>query len=218
MAGLGEAVVVGIDGGGTQTTACVMPASSSAEPLVAPLFVGKVGSCANGNSVGREAANAELRCAVEASLAHAARSLHHLAALCVCLSGVDTPADERRVEAALRQWLPATTLLAVHNDADAALAAGLPGESVARGEPLQGAVLVAGTGTVALGMRADGTRARASGWGGAFMGEQRLAWLRTPGHLPRSSDPDAHAVGGACRRRERLRPGPKSAGSRSAGC
>jgi N-acetylglucosamine kinase-like BadF-type ATPase len=59
---------------------------------------------------------------------------------------------------ACRKIFPSTVEMAVHNDGVAALASGTAGK-------LYGCVLIAGTGTIALGFGEDGKFARASGVG-----------------------------------------------------
>ena len=68
------------------------------------------------------------------------RSLEEAQSMCLCMSGVDTPADVERLSGAVQRWVPPSASVLVTNDAVGALAGGTRGR-------LHGAVLIAGTGT-----------------------------------------------------------------------
>jgi N-acetylglucosamine kinase-like BadF-type ATPase len=143
---------IGVDGGGTRTRAVVAgedlvpmgrggsgPSNASTRPL--PLVVETVLE-----AVGDAAASA----AVSSSKAEC---------VAVGLSGVESAGLERPLTSALEESFGAGRVF-VTTDARIALAGASPGDP---GGP--GVVLIAGTGAIAYGRRADGAEARAGGWG-----------------------------------------------------
>ncbi|WP_433554877.1 N-acetylglucosamine kinase [Pseudonocardia xinjiangensis] len=76
-------------------------------------------------------------------------------AVCVGAAGADGPASVGTLERLLAQHAPGARVLVVHDARLLLAAAGLD----------TGVALISGTGSVAWGMRADGTEARAGGWG-----------------------------------------------------
>ncbi|XWS41029.1 hypothetical protein CRYUN_Cryun17cG0045900 [Craigia yunnanensis] len=79
-------------------------------------------------------------------------------AVCLAVSGVNHPTDQKRILTWLRNIFPSYVKLYVRTDAVAALASGTMGK-------LHGCVLIAGTGTIAYGFTEDGREARAAGAG-----------------------------------------------------
>eukprot|EP00898_Chlorokybus_atmophyticus_P004099 jgi/Chlat1/4690/Chrsp3S05622 len=182
--------VLGIDGGGTKTV-CVrlQVRDDGGEGGVAWEVVGRgVTGCSNVNSVGAEAACAALQRAIRLAMRRTDGEaeeqdeqgeqrqeglregeegelplIEGVAAVGAGLAGVDRPGDDERVKGWLRPlFRDPAPLFSIHNDALAALAAGTEGRLP------NACVLIAGTGTVALGVGKDGSRARASGWGPGF--------------------------------------------------
>ncbi|KAK9800349.1 hypothetical protein WJX73_007864 [Symbiochloris irregularis] len=149
---------LGVDGGGTSTTAVLVDTHTRAE------IARTTSSSTNRNSVGAEQALQTLRSLVSDTLAAAAlpATAEDLASVCLCMSGVDTPADAERLAGQVETWFPMQTVVRVSNDAAAALASGTGGAPC-------GCVLIAGTGTLAYARSAEGREARASGWGPAFL-------------------------------------------------
>lgn len=159
--------VVGIDGGGTKTVAVLADASGNE-------LARATGAGANLQTVGAEVVRdriATLLAALADQIGHAVG----VRAISVSLAGVDRPADvpvaTRAIEAAIASvalsrprvsWELVTPVPAVTNDAVAALAAGA--------RTLEGVVVIAGTGSIAFGIR-DGQRARAGGWG-SILGDE----------------------------------------------
>jgi N-acetylglucosamine kinase-like BadF-type ATPase len=82
-------------------------------------------------------------------------------AVVAALSGLDPEAPEAP--------LPAGACVQLVHDSEAAHAAALDGEA--------GVVVIAGTGSVALAIDAEGTRARAGGWGYFFGDEGGAIWI-----------------------------------------
>jgi N-acetylglucosamine kinase len=160
-------VVIGIDGGGTKTVAVLADAFGHE-------LARATGSGANLQTIGADAVRQRL----EALFASVTDQVEHpvtVRAVSVSLAGVDRPADvpiaTHAVEAAIASvaasrsrvsWALAMNVPSVTNDAVAALAAGA--------RTLDGVVVIAGTGSIAFGIR-DGHRARAGGWG-SILGDE----------------------------------------------
>ncbi|HEX7022948.1 MAG TPA: BadF/BadG/BcrA/BcrD ATPase family protein, partial [Trueperaceae bacterium] len=179
-----ELLFVGVDGGGTSCRAVVAGASGG------PLGQGQAGS-ANPYAVGVPAAWAAVREAVAAALAAAqlpSASQGRLVA-CLGLAGVDRPRDR---QAFLADGHPFAALHLV-NDTHVALVGALGGAS--------GALLVAGTGSIAYAVDAAGHQYRAGGWGlaigdegsGAYLGREavRAAFWAHDGRGPKTELSDA---------------------------
>lgn len=152
-----EQILLGIDGGGTNTRCLVADLDGNV------LGEGRSGP-SNYQSVGQERATAHLKAAVEGALAavgltladlHPAGKPSRLAAICAGLAGVGRPEDQP-VAKEMLSFLGKVPLLAV-SDARIAAAGALEGSP--------GVNLIAGTGSIAFGIRPDGEVVRAGGWG-----------------------------------------------------
>lgn len=174
------ALILGVDGGGTQTRALLADTSGRL------LGRGNAGS-SNYHVVGLEAAGRALREAIDDGRRAAGRG--DIAAACFGLASVDRPSDQLLVNGWVsRQGL--TERFSVVNDSELVLAAGTPEG--------WGLALICGTGSICIGRTADGRDARAGGWGylmgdegsGYFLAVQalRLATQTADGRA------DAHAV------------------------
>jgi N-acetylglucosamine kinase-like BadF-type ATPase len=143
-----NAVVIGVDGGGTRTRARLANARGEI------LGNGEAG-IANPNALGFAAAQTEILAAIDRAFQDADIEKQIVAAACLGIGGVDR-ADER---ARLTEW--AQQMIAsraqIVNDGEIVLAAGLPEN--------WGVALIAGTGSIAWGKTRDGRIARAGGWG-----------------------------------------------------
>jgi N-acetylglucosamine kinase-like BadF-type ATPase len=151
-----EQLVLGIDGGGTKTAACLALRESGGEASI----VGRgYGGPSNAQTLGLPAALQSLDCAVDEALRDASVSRGPVAAACLGLAG----ADRESVATPLAEWAAqrqlANSLRIVH-DGLPVLAAGTPDG--------WGVALIAGTGSFAFGMDAAGRSARAGGWGHLF--------------------------------------------------
>jgi N-acetylglucosamine kinase-like BadF-type ATPase len=148
-------LLLGIDGGGTSTRALLAAADGTV------LGVGLAGP-SNYQAIGFEAATAAILNAVRAAFQQADLSPVPVHAICLGLAGVGRPEDAAlfsawAVDARLAQ------LTRVVNDAELVLAAGaIDGWGLA---------LIAGTGSICLGMGPDGRRVRVGGWG-YILGDQ----------------------------------------------
>jgi N-acetylmuramic acid 6-phosphate etherase len=143
-------LVVGIDGGGTNTVAVV------ADPAIGRVLGRGTGGPSNLQAVGAEAALRELGAALDGAFAAAGLPRGRSAAACIGLAGADRE-DEFDV---LREWADRVGLagtVSVTNDAALLIAAGTPGG--------WGLGVIAGTGSIAYCRTPDGVCSRAGGWG-----------------------------------------------------
>lgn len=157
----GSEVVLGLDGGTTSTVCVCMPffpLSDRPLPDPVPVLARAVAGCSNHNSVGETAARETLEQVMADALSKSGSNRSAVRAVCLAVSGVNHPTDQRRILSWLRDIFPSYVKLYVQNDAVAALASGTMGE-------LHGCVLIAGTGTIAYGFTEDGREARAAGAG-----------------------------------------------------
>lgn len=149
MSGVAEELrVLGLDGGGSRTV-CIVADAQARE-----MGRAQTGS-SNHQSVGVEAA----RQAIAEAMAGARRAAGDppLAAACLGMAGLDRAEDERVLHALLEPLLPGTRLRLVH-DAEIALVGGTGGRK-------EGVVVIAGTGSIAVGYDGAGKTARSGGWG-----------------------------------------------------
>jgi N-acetylmuramic acid 6-phosphate etherase len=146
--------ILGVDGGGTQTTALLarlQPAGNGWE------IVGR-GSAGSSNlrAVGVSAALAALDLALREALAAAGVSGMTVRAACFGLAGAGRSAEQRLVRDWAEQRL-GTSAVEVVEDAVLPLAAGTPEG--------WGLAVIAGTGSMAFAQNAAGQTARSGGWG-----------------------------------------------------
>ncbi|WP_067930064.1 BadF/BadG/BcrA/BcrD ATPase family protein [Alicyclobacillus kakegawensis] len=146
------AIFVGVDGGGSKTEVMAVDTHTS-------VVATAVGAGCNPQGVGLDRSLSELSRLVDATLCQVGE--HYPAkvkpdAVSFALAGVDRPQQAERIRAAMQEQLEPAKLEVV-NDGLAALAAGTEGQP--------GTVLIAGTGSIALGETADGTVVRAGGFG-----------------------------------------------------
>lgn len=143
------ALFVGIDGGGTKTAVSFLDTDNKS-------FLTRQGGPSNPATVGWDQAQ-ELVVGLVADGVHAMnRSLADVVGISVCMAGIDRPDQVLRLERTFVTSF-ANAAIEVTNDALAALSAGTGGSP--------GIVLIAGTGSIAVGERADGATARAGGYG-----------------------------------------------------
>ncbi|QDT25142.1 N-acetylglucosamine kinase [Gimesia panareensis] len=146
-------LVLGIDGGGSKTTAALAVVSDDHEFHV----VGRgTAGASNLNAVGLEAAAIELKLAIERAFQSAGAKEHQAAVLCMGMSGAGRPTEQN----AWAEWAVQNQIadeVVVVTDAETVLAAGTPQGT--------GVALIAGTGSLAFGKDATGTEVRAGGWG-----------------------------------------------------
>ncbi|MGH9430029.1 MAG: BadF/BadG/BcrA/BcrD ATPase family protein [Terriglobia bacterium] len=143
---------LGIDGGGTQTTAWV---ADERRRVVARAL----GGPSNPTKVGMASAQAEIQRAVGGCLRQARPARKSIAALCAGVAGVDRPLLHDPLLQWLRKHIPASHYY-VTTDAAIALEAAF-GEA-------PGILVIAGTGSIAYGRNAKGDTLRCGGWGSLF--------------------------------------------------
>lgn len=143
---------LGIDGGGTRTTAWLADEQGRvlARALTGP---------SNPLKVGFDAAQRELLRAARLTIRRARLKAQNLHAVCVGLAGVDRPPVHRRLLAWLRKFIPAHHHC-LTSDAAIALQAAL-GDSA-------GIVVISGTGSIAYARDERGRVSRSGGWGVPF--------------------------------------------------
>lgn len=136
---------LGVDGGQSSTMALIGDETGRV------IAVGRAGPC---NHVGTSDGRNRFLSAIGACLDNAGHRESRFEAACLGFSG--GPKDK---DALAREIVHAEKFL-ITNDAMTALAGATAGEP--------GIVVIAGTGSIALGRNADGVTARAGGWGYAF--------------------------------------------------
>jgi N-acetylglucosamine kinase-like BadF-type ATPase len=141
----------GVDGGGTKTAIVVVDADGN-------VIAQDTTTTSNSAVIGHERAASTLRQLIESTVAGAGAQLP-LTSLWCGLSGSDRPEDHRQLRPRLEDL---AETLQMTNDAELAIG-GLPDRV--------GVALVSGTGSIAYGRNAAGTRARAGGWGHIFSDE-----------------------------------------------
>ncbi|XP_062196234.1 uncharacterized protein LOC133899271 [Phragmites australis] len=153
-------VILGVDGGATNTVCVCLPAAMPPpeSPGAVPVLSRAVAGCSNRNSVGESAALETLELVMTEALAMANTDCSAVRAVCLAVSGVNHPSDQQRMLEWIRDLFPGHAKFYVENDAVAALASGTMGK-------LHGCVLIAGTGSIAYGVTKDGKVARAAGAG-----------------------------------------------------
>ncbi|MEQ9408690.1 MAG: BadF/BadG/BcrA/BcrD ATPase family protein [Fuerstiella sp.] len=158
-----EPLVIGVDAGGTKTSAWIAPLRSEADNI--PLGRGQ-GGPGNPQALGFKNAFQEIECAIREAMAAADDSICRVERLCICAAGAGRAPDQIRI----REWAEQKGFaqqVRVATDAEAVLAAASP-ESV-------GVILICGTGSLAWGRNAAGETYRAGGWG-YLIGDEGSAW------------------------------------------
>src|SRR5215471_3968531 len=140
---------LGIDGGGTKTHAVV---TNSNYQVLGEGFSG----AANPLRVGLEDAVAHIDQAVADACAQAEIELSNIDSACAAIAGINHPIHYHTMKDALDDALQLSGLELV-TDARAALEGALDGKA--------GVVVIAGTGSIAIGVNQDGQTARSGGFG-----------------------------------------------------
>ncbi len=140
--------VLGIDGGGTKTEGVLM---DSAEKILSRCFSGP----ANPSRVGVESATREIEKAADLCLQEARIARNAVAAIGAGLAGTGKPEMKERMRASLEAAFPGAAV-SISTDLEIALAAAGEGPVI---------VLVAGTGSAAIGRNAQGQIWRTGGHG-----------------------------------------------------
>jgi N-acetylglucosamine kinase-like BadF-type ATPase len=140
--------VLGLDGGGSRTQ-CVILDDRGQE-----ISRGQ-GGPSNHQSVGVEEASKAIADALTTTIDAAGNP--PLSVACWGMAGLDRPEDEHILKQMAERFLPQIHVEVVH-DSTIALVGGTNGKRV-------GVVIIAGTGSIAVGYHPSGRIARASGWG-----------------------------------------------------
>lgn len=140
--------VFGLDGGGSRTLGVILDERGR------EISRGQ-GGPSNHQSVGVEAASKAIADALTTTIDAAGNP--PLAAACWGMAGLDRPEDEHILKQIAERLLPQVHVEVVH-DSTIALVGGTDGKRV-------GVVIIAGTGSIAVGYHPSGRIARASGWG-----------------------------------------------------
>ncbi|HJQ70993.1 MAG TPA: BadF/BadG/BcrA/BcrD ATPase family protein [Blastocatellia bacterium] len=148
-----ERYFLGIDGGGTKTHA-----------IIADAFCRVIGEGTSGASnplrAGLNEAISHVESAVREACGLAGIRLDQITAACAAIAGVNHPIHFHTVKDALDHSLGLGDELHLVTDARAALEGALDGRP--------GVVIIAGTGSIAMGVNAEGRQARSGGWGPTF--------------------------------------------------
>lgn len=144
-----EAYYLGVDGGGTNTRAVITDADSK--------IIGEGHSeASNPLRVGFDTALAHIEEAIDGACSQAGLERSDISAACVALAGISDPSHHRKMEDTLNRSIGINTTKLV-TDASAALYGALDGQS--------GVIIIAGTGSIAMGINSAGEHARSGGWG-----------------------------------------------------
>lgn len=150
--------MLGIDAGGSKTVAWLADADGRIEGE------GRAGG-ANLHSVGELATEKALFTAIHAAVGEG-RVVPDT--VCIGMAGLDRPGEQMVVRELLRRLGCRGDVIPV-NDAHIALVAGA--------DDSPGVVVIAGTGSIAYGIGASGTAARAGGWGEVYGDEGSAFWV-----------------------------------------
>jgi N-acetylglucosamine kinase-like BadF-type ATPase len=148
-----HSLVIGVDGGGTKTDACLARINSNGEERI--LGNGQAGS-SNVKAVGEETALANLLAAIDEAWSQADLAQETVQMAVFGLSGAGRPETQAMIAAWAKQHEIAEQVRVVH-DALPVLIAGTPAG--------QGVALIAGTGAVAFAANQQNQTAVSGGWG-----------------------------------------------------
>ena len=160
-----HSLILGVDGGGTKTDACLAQVGLNGEEKI--LGRGQAGS-SNVKAVGADIALTNLLQAVEQAWSVANLSRGRVAIAVFGLSGAGRPETQKLIQEWAREQNIADQVRVVH-DALPVLIAGTPAG--------QGVALIAGTGAVAHAADQQNNSAVAGGWGYWFGDEGSAFWL-----------------------------------------
>lgn len=160
--------VLGIDGGGTKTKACIAIANQDAKSMhLEILGLGQSGA-SNPRSVGFDSCFAEL----EKAILEARRNSHYHSqfdAACISLAGAGRREEQERLQLWANQIQIATRIHVADDVEPIAIAAEYESQTIypthADSRWEQSITLIAGTGSIACGKNSNGLRVRAGGWG-----------------------------------------------------
>jgi glucosamine kinase len=172
---MAEALVVGIDAGGSKTRAFAVDRTGAV-----------IGRGAGGGA--NLLSSPDPAGSIAAALAESLGSAKPDAVVLSC-SGGDRPADREKGRAILTQLVGPAVRIDVTHDAIAALYAGNPAGC--------GVVLISGTGSIAFGRNDEGDERRAGGWGYLIGDEGSAVWLGLEGLRAAAHHADGRGAGTA---------------------
>ncbi|GAB4549201.1 MAG: BadF/BadG/BcrA/BcrD ATPase family protein [Anaerolineae bacterium] len=156
---------LGIDGG-QSSSKCVL-VDETGRVLGQGVGAGVLHLAAHG---GREQFTSAMREAIQAAFADAVLPLRPVHAVGLGLSGVETPeSPEAHLAADLLRQIITADAYTIENDGVAALIGAHLGAA--------GLILIAGTGSIAIGLRHDGQYIRTGGWGWLVGDEGSAVWI-----------------------------------------
>jgi N-acetylglucosamine kinase-like BadF-type ATPase len=156
-------LILGIDGGGTKTTAWLAPLDDPMNTIV--LGRGQSGP-GNPRAAGFVVAQANIALAVQYAFDDAKISRVPVVAACFGLAGAGRPVEQKRIAKWAKEFGIASRVQ-VTGDAEPILAAAAPDNT--------GIALICGTGSLAWGRNASGQTARSGGWG-YLLGDEGSAY------------------------------------------
>lgn len=154
-------LVFGVDGGGTSTRLRIADGDNRA------LWEGR-GEGVNPNAMTLAVAAERLGSLFSAAFAATGFKAGDFSAGCLGVAGADRKPEQAELEGILRRQLGFTCSLRITSDPDIALVGGL--------KRLEGYLLIAGTGSIAIARLEDGERFRAGGLG-HFLGDEGSAFF-----------------------------------------
>ena len=172
---MADALVVGIDAGGSKTRAFAVDRDGA--------VVGR-GAGGGANLLSSPDPAGSIAAALTESLGSAKPE-----AVVLSCSGGDRPADREKGRAILTQLVGPAVRIDVTHDAIAALYAGNPAGC--------GVVLISGTGSIAFGRNDEGDERRAGGWGYLIGDEGSAVWLGLEGLRAAAHHADGRGAGTA---------------------
>ncbi|MBO8142390.1 MAG: hypothetical protein H0Z37_09495 [Firmicutes bacterium] len=152
--GSGQDLFLALDGGGTKTDIVVFDGRGRIQAR-------RIAGPSNLQNLGEDRCREVLQQGIAASLQAAGASMNGLAYACLGVGGLDTDEDlasYRRIAAAI--FGPRAGRVQLESDGYIALHSGTAGRP--------GIALIAGTGSMAVGLNEEGQRARSGGWGALF--------------------------------------------------
>lgn len=169
MSDSGQPLYLGVDAGGTFTRSALLDAHGTV------LARGAAGA-ANHRTTARSEARAAVRTAIAEALTRLATPgqapIARVRAVAIGWSGLEEPGTEAEARAIVGDAV-AADLVVLDSDVMAAHVGAFAGGP--------GALVSAGTGSIALAVDADGGRTRVGGWGHRFGDEGSAAWIGTEG-------------------------------------
>ncbi len=142
--------VLGIDGGGTKTTAVITTVDGE---IVASKTVGPT----NPNSIGYEKISNELALLLGSLQEERPDAFRGLTCVFAGMSGIGRPEDQEAIKKIISPFFSTGTTIVVDNDAPIALYSGTLGK--------HGIVNICGTGNITFGINHKNERMRIGGWG-----------------------------------------------------